>query len=238
MPHPTDAPLLDLHTRVPQAKPFATLEDVRAYDLGMRKSALMAYLKPAKRILAHCTPHTRHLVEVGVNTGVLSLYLGARLPEAALSGVEENATLLEVAEDNLSLAVWAATPGDIEFELAKLHKLPFADASADLIYSFSSLHLWKKPVETLQEIARVAQPECRVLIFDMNRQAEEGHITFVLQFVKEGAREFMDSLRASYCPEEVRELLKQAGLAHWHVYEDELGLLIASHPQDDLSPAA
>ncbi|NHZ64138.1 class I SAM-dependent methyltransferase [Massilia genomosp. 1] len=229
-----NATLFDLENRVPQVKPFSSIDDVRSYDLGMRKSALVAYLKPAKRILSYCNDSNRDLFEVGTGTGLLSLYVGGKRPEHIISSVEENVTLLEVAEENLSLSVWCTAPSNIEFELCKLHKFPFANASADIVYSFSSMHLWKKPVETLKEISRICKPGGVVLLFDTNRHAEEGHITFVLQFVKEGANEFMDSLRASYSPREVKDLLAQAGLAEWRVYEDELGLVVSSVVLDDL----
>ncbi|WP_256080127.1 class I SAM-dependent methyltransferase [Massilia sp. YIM B04103] len=229
-----NATLFDLDHRVPQSKPFSLIDEVRSYDLGMRKSALVAYLKPAKRILSYCNENTRDLFEVGTGTGLLSLYLGGKRPEHIISSIEENVTLLEVAEENLSLSVWCSAPSNIEFELCKLNKFPAADASADVVYSFSSMHLWRRPVETLKEIGRICKPGGVVLLFDTNRLAEEGHITFVLQFVKEGANEFMDSLRASYSPQEVKGLLAEAGLEHWHVYEDELGLVVSSVVLEDL----
>lgn len=235
----TTQTLFDLENRVPLARPFSDVAVVRAFDLSMRKSALVAYSKPAKRILSYCAgEEARTLVEVGVNTGLLSIYVGGKRPHVVVSGLEENQNLLEVAEENLSLAVWAETPGDIEFELGKLHRLPYADASANVVYSFNSLHLWKRPVETLKECARICKPDGVVLIADINRHAEEGHITFVLQFVKEGAQEFMDSLRSAYNPAEIRALLREAGLPHWRVFEDDLGLWIASRPQDDLTEVA
>jgi ubiquinone/menaquinone biosynthesis C-methylase UbiE len=225
--------MFNLEVRVPQSLPFGRIEEVREYDLSMRKSALMAYQKPAKRVLDRVREDMTDFVEVGVNTGLLSLYIGGKHPNIAVSGIEENRNLIEVAEENLNLAVWSATAGDVEFEHGKLSQLPFGDKSADIVFSFSSLHSWKRPIETLKECARILKPGGIVFIEDLNRHAEEGHITFVLQFMKEGAPKFMDALRASYTPSEVTALLQEAGLSHWRVYEEDLGLIISSVALED-----
>ncbi len=224
--------LLDLENRVPQDRPWEDIEQARAYDLGMRRSALMAYKRPAARILANVRDGMTDLVEVGFNTGLLSLHVAGKFPELAFSGVEEIQNLLEVAEDNLTLGVWANMAGDVEFELSKLNRMPFEDDSADIVFSFSSLHRWKRPVETLRECARICKPEGVVIIEDVNRRAEEGHITFILQFVKEGGEQFMRSLQSAYSREEALDLLQEAGLSNWQVAEEDLGLVISSRPLD------
>jgi ubiquinone/menaquinone biosynthesis C-methylase UbiE len=131
--------------------------------------------------------------------------------------------------------VWANSAGDVEFEMAKLNRLPFPDDSADIVFSFSSLHRWRRPVETLKECARICKPDGVVIIEDMNRHAEEGHITFILQFVKEGGDEFMRSLQAAYTRDEAAELLQEAGLTDWQVVEEDLGLVISSRPLEPVS---
>ncbi|NJP51494.1 class I SAM-dependent methyltransferase [Streptomyces sp. SBST2-5] len=231
----TDTRLLDLAERVPIPSPHDDIDKVRLYDLGMRRSALMAYKRPTERILAQVQDDMTDLVEVGFNTGLLSLHVAGKLPDLAVSGVEENQNLVDVAEDNLTLAVWANSAGDVEFEMAKLHRMPFPDDSADIVFSFSSLHRWRRPVETLKECARICKPGGVVIIEDMNRHAEEGHITFILQFVKEGGEEFMRSLQAAYTRDEVADLLKEAGLEDWQVAEEDLGLVISSRSLEQVS---
>jgi ubiquinone/menaquinone biosynthesis C-methylase UbiE len=231
----TETRLLNLSERVPQAAPHDDIDQVRFYDLGMRRSALMAYKRPSDRILANVREGMTDLVEVGFNTGLLSLHVAGKLPDLAVSGVEENQNLVDVAEDNLTLAVWANSAGDVEFEMAKLNRLPFPDDSADIVFSFSSLHRWRRPVETLKECARICKPDGVVIIEDMNRHAEEGHITFILQFVKEGGDEFMRSLQAAYTRDEAAGLLREAGLADWQVVEEDLGLVISSRPLEPVS---
>lgn len=227
---PAEIPLLDLQERVPLEKPFADINLARAYDLGMRRSALMAYKRPSERILQNVRNGMTDLVEIGCNTGLLSMHLSGKLSGVAVSGVEEVESLVEVAEENLTLGVWSNMPGDVEFELTKLARLPFADNSADIVFSFSSLHRWRRPVEVLRECHRICKPDGLVIIEDINRHAEEGHITFILQFVKEGGDQFMRSLQAGYNRKEAQELIKQAGLDGWQVMEEDLGLVISSRP--------
>jgi ubiquinone/menaquinone biosynthesis C-methylase UbiE len=227
--------IFNIVDRKPLKKPFSAIDVARAYDLGMRKSALMSYQKPANRVLEKANNDMTDIVEVGVNTGLMSLYIGGKLPDVPFSGVEENQILLEVAEENLNLAVWSSNKGDIEFEASKFAEMPFEDDSADIVFSFSSLHMWKRPVETLKECERICKPEGTVIIEDLNRATEEGHITFVLQFVKEGGNEFIEALGSAYTPSEVRALLNKAGLEDWLIYVEDLGLVIASKPLDSMA---
>ncbi|MFE6840786.1 SAM-dependent methyltransferase, partial [Streptomyces sp. NPDC057705] len=71
----TEAPLLDLAERVPLDRPHDDIEAVRAYDLGMRRSALMAYKRPTERILAAYREGMSDFVDIGFNTGLLSLHV-------------------------------------------------------------------------------------------------------------------------------------------------------------------
>lgn len=224
--------MFDLAARASHSEHFGEIAEAREYDLSMRKSALMAYEKPAKRIIELVREDMTDLVEVGMNTGLLSLYIGGKFPNIAVSGIEENRNLLEVAEESLNLSVWSNSVGDVEFDYGKYSELPFDDNSIDGLFSFSSMHAWKRPVKALEECARVCKPDGFVIIEDLNREAEEGHVEFVLQFMKEGAPKFMKALRAAYSPDEARGLLAEAGLSHWHVFEEDLGLILTSRPLD------
>ncbi len=227
--------MFKIQDRKPRKAPFKDIDVARAYDLGMRKSALMSYQKPANRILEQAKDEMSDIVEVGVNTGLLSLYIGGKLPDTPVSGIEENKILLEVAEENLNLAVWSSNKGDIEFEGGKFQAMPFEDGSADIVFSFSSLHMWRNPIAVLKECKRICKHDGIVIIEDLNRAAEEGHITFVLQFIKDGGNEFIEALGSSYTPAESRTLLNEAGLEEWNVYQEDLGLIISSKPIDSLS---
>lgn len=219
--------MFNLEERTPLKNHFSSLTLARDYDLNMRKTALVSYQKPGTRVLKECQPGFR-LAEIGVNTGLLSFYVGGKMPDATILGVEQNKSLFEVAEESLNLCQWSGMQADIEFELCDFTRLPFDDQSMEIVFSLSSLHQWSDAVAVLKECARICKENGIVIIEDLNRHAEEGFIAFILQFVKEGGDEFMDALRSSYCVEEMRELLREAGLGHWIVNTEDLNLIISS----------
>jgi ubiquinone/menaquinone biosynthesis C-methylase UbiE len=220
--------MFNLETRVP-SKQFNDIDEVRAYDLNMRKGALVSYQKPGERILKHMSEGAM-LAEVGFNTGLLTFLLAGKRNDAMIVGVENNPNFHEVAEESLNLCFWSGLDADIEFERADFTELPFDDNSVDVVFSNSSLHLWEDPVATLKECNRICKDDGIVIIEDLNRHAEEGYISFVLQFVKEGGEKFMAALRASYNQDEIRLMLKSAGLEleGWQVRSEDLGLIVSS----------
>ncbi|WP_198010983.1 class I SAM-dependent methyltransferase [Propionibacterium sp. oral taxon 192] len=196
----------------------------------MRKSALMAFRAPAERILDLVGQEPLEMIELGCNTALLGLHIAGRLPRAQVTGFDEVAELIEVAEENLALAIWANAEVDMEVEKSSLHRLPVPDSCADIVFSFSSMHRWKHPVETLKEASRICRPNGTVVLCDSNRHADEGFITFILQFVKESGDHFMRQLQAAYTKAEAKALLLEAGLDDWYVIEEDLGLIMSSRP--------
>jgi len=168
------------------------------------------------------------VVEVGSATGLLSLMLGSAHPNIRVLGIEENANLLAVAEENATLATIARTPAKVEFKKGKFHRLPVLDQSADVVFSFLSLYRATEPVRLLQECARICKPDGVVFLYEMARDAEEGMISFILQYVNTGQEEFMTSLKASYTSYEVQQLLKEAGLEGWHIVKEQLNLRVSN----------
>ncbi len=219
--------LFSLDTRVNNKQIFNSLEECREYDINMRSSALISYQKPVQRISKYAIEGAT-IAEIGVNTGLLSLHLAGKRPDTVITGIEENAHLLQVAEENLTLSSWAGLDTDIEYEQCKFTRLPFDDDEFDVVCSFSSLHLWSDPAAVLKECARICKPDGVVLIEDLNRHAEEGYISFVLQFVSDGADKFMAALRKSFTLDEVSEFLRLSDLEHWEIQEVDLGLIISS----------
>lgn len=217
-----------LEERVPAAENLVpTVDRARGYDLSSRISMRF----PMERVVSLLSPYCKEgsqVVEVGSATGLLSLMFGAANPDAHVLGIEENVNLLAVAEENAMLATMAHTPARVEFKKGKFHRLPVIDESADIVFCFLTLYRSSDPVRLLQECARVVKPDGLVFFYEMARDAEEGMISFILQYVNTGQEEFMTSLKASYSSEEVVGLLRESGLDGWHVVKEQLNVRISN----------
>jgi ubiquinone/menaquinone biosynthesis C-methylase UbiE len=218
----------DLEQRVPVAEnAVQTVDRARGYDLSARISMRF----PMERVVSLLSPYYKEgsqVVEVGSSTGLLSLMFGAANPGTLVLGVEENVNMLAVAEENATLATMAHTPARVEFKRGKFHRLPVIDESADIVFSFLTLYRSSDPVRLLQECARIVKPDGLVFFYEMARDAEEGMISFILQYVNTGQEEFMTSLKASYSSDELNDLLKAAGLDGWHLVKEQLNVRISN----------
>jgi len=184
-----------------------------------------------ERVLLTLSPlfkEGHQVLVVGSQTGLLPLILGGYSPRAEFFGIEENPYLHEVAEENLALAALARSPARVEFRCASMTELPVDDGEADMVISYLPLHRCSDPVKFFRECNRVCKTNGLVFIYDMARDAEEGIISFILQYVSVGHEEFMGSLRASYTTVEVHELLEEAGLGHWPIARESLNLRVTS----------
>ena len=104
------------------------------------------------------------ILEVGCGSGALSLRL------AALHGLA--VTAVDVDPDEIRRAREKAARGEIagaarpEFLVADVARMPFDDASFDLVVSTFSMHHWDDKVAGLAEVCRVLRPGSLALIWD------------------------------------------------------------------------
>jgi len=101
-------------------------------------------------------------------------------------------------------------------------KMPFPDATFDVIFSNSILHHISDVARFWAEVKRVAKPGGQSLLRDLARPATpEDAAALVRQYAATESpllqEEFYRSLLAAYTPPEVRRQLDEAGLHHWKV---------------------
>jgi len=108
----------------------ANLSSRLKYDLALK------FIKPADRVL-----------DVGCGNGIHMRLLAARCGH--ITGIDVNAPMLAIAREAL------ADASNVTLELQSASALGFADASFDLVYSFSTLLLVPDFDRALGEVARV-----------------------------------------------------------------------------------
>ena len=94
------------------------------------------------------------LLEVPVGTGVLTMPLYARLPEAAVTCLDYSADMMAHAERRAA----ALNLNNVTFVQGDVGALPFADESFELVLSLNGFHAFPDKAAAFRETSRVLKP--------------------------------------------------------------------------------
>lgn len=126
------------------------------YTHGHHESVLRSHRwRTAENSAAYLLPHLRstdRLLDVGAGPGTIT---------ADLAGLVARVTATEVGEAELDLARRTAADrgaGNIAFDVADVHDLPYDDATFDVVHAHQVLQHVGDPVQALREMARVTRP--------------------------------------------------------------------------------
>lgn len=123
-------------------------EAVVSVHAGRTAQSSAAYLLP------HLEPGQR-LLDVGCGPGSITLDLAQLLgPTGSVVGVDSAAPIVEAAR----AAGRARGDHRTQFEVADVLRLPFQDASFDVVHAHQVLQHLGEPVAALREMARVCRP--------------------------------------------------------------------------------
>lgn len=136
------------------------------YDCFISRSpfAVRLYREFAKEVLSIVSSGA--VLDVGTGPGYLALEIAKRSVDLHVTGLDLSHSMVNVALKN---ARDNGLSDRVGFRVGDVAKLPFEEASFDLVVSTFSLHHWSKPVESFNEIHRVLRPDCKALIYDLTR---------------------------------------------------------------------
>jgi ubiquinone/menaquinone biosynthesis C-methylase UbiE len=106
------------------------------------------------------------VLDVGCGPGHLALLVAQRAPYLSVRGVDISADMVQRAMENTARAGLA---GRVRFDVSGRSRLPYEDASVDLVVSTLSMHHWEDVPGMLRELARVVRPGGQVWIYDVRR---------------------------------------------------------------------
>jgi ubiquinone/menaquinone biosynthesis C-methylase UbiE len=187
------------------------LEMVPAHDAGSRAGACSLAL------------------DVGTGPGYVAVELARRRPGLRVVGLDLAANMVALAAGRASRA---ALDGRALWPQGDGHRLPFADATFDLVVSSFALHHWRDPVRVFDEIARVLAPGGRFYLADVGREPSLFQRLFAYASIPAislafgsylGYGGYYESMRAGYTRAEARDLLRASALPPGQVGLDSTG---------------
>jgi ubiquinone/menaquinone biosynthesis C-methylase UbiE len=165
------------------------------------------------RKAAALVPAGARVLDVGTGTGRLALELAKARPDLHIIGVDISVDMIDIARQNAARSGLSAVA---EFRPVSAASLPFPDNYFALVTSNASLHLWSDPAKVLDEIARVTAPGGCCLVRDNLRLAVIspflGLAGRVMGMNKAQRRLWLEAVRASYTPGEVKKILRNSSL--------------------------
>ena len=111
-------------------------------------------LRPGDRVL-----------DVACGPGIVSCRLAEAEPTATVVGVDVTPAMLALAETR---AAERGVAGRVAFRPGRMEQLPFPDAGFDVVVSRYALHHAADPAVVAAELARVAGPAGRIVVFDFD----------------------------------------------------------------------
>jgi len=122
----------------------------------------------AKEIAAMATPDAS-VLDAGCGPGEVLTRLARVAPSLHLTGVDLDEPMIRRAREKSMRTVGpnGSGPRPPTFVVGDVAKLPFEDASFDLVVSSFSVHHWPDPHAGLAEVMRVLKPGGRAIVWDI-----------------------------------------------------------------------
>ena len=132
--------------------PNVALDDAPFPSVAPR-NALQEHVELPLMLRALSVPTGGDLLEVGCGRGVALPVLNERLRPSSLTGVDVDPVALADARSHA-----AERGATVRLERADVRRIPFDDASFDVVFDFGTCYHIAHPSQALREIVRVLRP--------------------------------------------------------------------------------
>lgn len=202
--------------RVPEPEVMDESMEVEAYASATAEHHLRAIDQTFVEHVARLFPGkpAGEALDIGCGPGEIPMMLAQRWPRLRITAVDAAPHMIEQARQ-------AAAAAGLKINFAALRlassgRLPFEDASFDLVLCNSVLHHLQNPVGALDEIARMARPGGAVLVRDLRRPSAllaGWHMSWHGRHYRGQMRKlYRASVRAAYTSRELEEMLRKSRL--------------------------
>jgi ubiquinone/menaquinone biosynthesis C-methylase UbiE len=145
--------MTNLHT-------FGSFHNAAGYDRVTRHQLVRLRGRIVADVVAAGLGPGARVLDAGTGPGRLPLAIAAAVPHLTVDGIDVTPEMIELARRN------AAGADRVTFTVADVAKLPFPDATFDLIVSSLSQHHWADREGGVRDLRRVLRPGGRLWIYD------------------------------------------------------------------------
>lgn len=155
------------------------------------------------------------VLDLGCGPADVTIRFARAFPHTTIHGVDASEPMLELGRKAID---WAGLEERITLFGGRLPDALFPRDKYDGILSNSLLHHLVHPSVLWKTVQRVTAPGAWVFVMDLMRPADDEQARWIVDRYAAGEpevlrRDFYNSLRAAYRPDEVRAQLRRAGLA-------------------------
>ena len=147
-------------------------------------------------------------LEVGAGPGILAAMTVEAIPNTEIKAVEIDTEMIEIGRKHIQelgmkhgIQFFQGDVEDLSF-IKSLGKFP-------LVYSTFSLHHWKNPTRALKALYNTIDEDGVMLLYDFRR------VWWLYIYPRHNG--FLDSIRASYLPDELKKMFKEAGILRYTI---------------------
>ena len=101
------------------------------------------------------------VLEIGFGPGVDIQQVSQMAPQGFVAGIDHSDTMVQQACKRNAKAIQA---GRVELQPGVAAKIPYPDATFDLIFSINVAQFWENPQDDLAELRRVLKPQGQIAI--------------------------------------------------------------------------
>jgi SAM-dependent methyltransferase len=192
--------------RIRQQEAITGIDRARKYAEDQKKYVKFLYAPLLKDVKA--LKLDGDFLEIGAGPGLLSILIAERNPNVNITIVDISSDMVTVADEyvkakNLQNRIHClVVDANDESTIARLGQF-------DLVYSTFSMHHWKEPVKSISNLWSSVEDNGLLYIYDFKRVWWLSHLP-----IKSGD---IDSIRASYTPLEIRNMLKKLNITNSEV---------------------
>jgi ubiquinone/menaquinone biosynthesis C-methylase UbiE len=162
-------------------------------------------------------------LKVGPGPGYLGLEWLKKTSGTNLRGVDISSAMIEIAQRN---AVAYQLEDRVQYVQGSGDRVPYDNDYFDAVFTNGSLHEWANPIKTLEEVWRLLKVGGRFFISDLRRD-----MNFLLKWFlwvntkpKQIRSGLLTSIKASYKPSELKELISHTNFSNWEVKSNLIGV--------------
>jgi ubiquinone/menaquinone biosynthesis C-methylase UbiE len=153
-------------------------------------------------------------IDIGTGLGDLAIAIGRRYPDLEIIGIDISQEAIKEAIKKLK----SEKLNNVSFQLGDVHNFSFGDMTVDLAVSHGAIHHLKNLPRVFLEIYRILKPDALAYLTDLRRDAPDELVKEIaMSLPPSQAKAFVNSINASYTPEELRQVIAGLGIRNFDV---------------------